>query len=259
MSDKSHASQMTLIEHLTEFRKRLMISFLAIAVGAVVCWVLYDQILDVLLRPYCNSVKPGEDCNLIVTSPLEPFNVKLTVAGYGGLTLAIPVVLWQIWRFIAPGLHRHEKRYAIPFVLSGVGLFAMGSWLAYWSIPKALEFLASMGGENFIEFYKPTEYIGFVIKMIVAFGVAFEFPILLIFLQILGILDNETLRKGRQYAMVGIVVVVAVITPSGDPFTLMVLSVPMYLFYEISILFGRIRTRRRQKALNESQTAEADA
>ena len=95
--------------------------------------------------------------------------------------------------------------------------------------------------------------------MIVAFGLAFEFPILLIFLQILGILDNETLRKGRQYAMVGIVVVVAVITPSGDPFTLMVLSVPMYLFYEISILFGRIRTRRRQKALNESKTVEADA
>jgi sec-independent protein translocase protein TatC len=259
MANNPHAAQMTLIEHLTELRKRLMVSFLAIAIGAIVCWVLYDQILDVLLRPYCNSIKPGENCDLIVTSPLEPFNVKLTVAGYGGITLAIPVVLWQIWRFIAPGLHRHEKKYAIPFILSGVGLFGLGSWLAYWSIPKALEFLASMGGENFIEFYKPTEYIGFVIKMIVAFGVAFEFPILLIFLQILGILDNETLRKGRQYAMVGIVVIVAVITPSGDPFTLMVLSVPMYLFYEISILFGRIRTKRQLKARAQSETVEADA
>jgi sec-independent protein translocase protein TatC len=253
MSDNSHAAQMTLIEHLTELRKRLMVSFFAIGVGAIVCWVLYDQILEVLLRPYCNSVKPGENCDLIVTSPLEPFNVKLTVAGYGGITLAIPVVLWQIWRFIAPGLHRHERKYAIPFILSGVGLFVLGSWLAYWSIPKALEFLASMGGENFIEFYKPTEYIGFVIKMIVAFGVAFEFPILLIFLQILGILDNETLRK------VGIVVIVAVITPSGDPFTLMVLSVPMYLFYEISILFGRIRAKRQQKSRAQPETAEADA
>ena len=95
--------------------------------------------------------------------------------------------------------------------------------------------------------------------MIVAFGVAFEFPILLIFLQILGILDNETLRKGRQYAMVGIVVIVAVITPSGDPFTLMVLSVPMYLFYEISILFGRIRAKRQQKSRAQPETAEADA
>ena len=113
MSDNSHAAQMTLIEHLTELRKRLMVSFFAIGIGAIVCWVLYDQILEVLLRPYCNSVKPGENCDLIVTSPLEPFNVKLTVAGYGGITLAIPVVLWQIWRFIAPGLHRHERKYAV--------------------------------------------------------------------------------------------------------------------------------------------------
>jgi len=259
MSDEAHASQMTLIEHLTELRKRLMISFVAIAVGAIVCWILYDQILEVLLRPYCESVNPGDECNLIVTSPLESFSVKLTVAGYGGLAVAIPVVLWQIWRFIAPGLYRHEKRYAVPFILGGVALFAMGSALAYWSIPKALEFLASMGGDNFVEFFKPSEYIGFVIKMIVAFGVAFQFPILLIFLQILGVLDNETLRKGRQYAIVGIVVVVAVITPSGDPFTLMVLSVPMYLFYEISILFGRIRAKRQKKAQNEAENVEADA
>ncbi len=259
MTDEANASQMTLIEHLTELRKRLMIAFISIAVGAVACWILYDQILEILLRPYCNTVKPGENCDLIVTSPLEPFNVKLTVAGYGGLTVAIPVVLWQLWRFISPGLYRHEKRYAIPFVLSGITLFILGAGLAYWSIPKALDFLASMGGENFIEFYKPTEYIGFVIKMIVAFGVAFEFPIVLIFLQILGILDNETLRRGRQYAMVGIVILVAVITPSGDPFTLMVLSVPMYLFYEISILFGRIRAKRHLKASEEADNVEADA
>ena len=249
--------RMTLVEHLTELRRRLIISFVAIAVGAVVCWIAYDQILDFLLDPYCRSLPEddraatgvfGDGCNLYVTNPLEPFSVRLTVAGYGGLILAIPVVLWQIWRFVAPGLYSHEKKYAIPFMVSGVVLFFLGAGLAYWSIPRALEFLSDRGGDDLIELFSPSEYLSFVIKMIVAFGIGFEFPILLIFLQILGVLDNTQLRAVRQYAVVGIVVLVAVITPSGDPFTLMVLSVPMYLFYEIALLFGRIRSRRAKKA-----------
>lgn len=254
-------SRMTLIEHLTELRRRLIISFVAIAVGAIVCWIAYPWILDFLLEPYCRSL-PDEQreaaevtevfgttgCQLFTRNPLEPFNVRLTVAGYGGLILAIPVVLWQIWRFVAPGLYSHEKRYAVPFMVSGVLLFFLGAGLAYWSIPRALEFLSSLGGEDLVELFAPSEYLGFVIKMIVAFGIGFEFPIVLIFLQLLGIVDNRQLRAVRQYAIVGIVALVAVITPSGDPFTLMVLSVPMYLFYEIAILFGRIRNRRARKA-----------
>jgi sec-independent protein translocase protein TatC len=241
-------ARMTLIEHLAELRKRLIISFAAIGVGAIVGWILYQRIVDFLLEPYCQTLEDGEECLLFVTNPLETFSVKLTVAGYSGLILAIPVILWQVWRFIAPGLYSHEKKYAIPFIASGVGLFFLGGGLAYWSIPRALEFLQGLGGDNFQEIFAPSEYIGFVVKMIVAFGVGFQFPILLIFLQILGILENETLRAGRRYAVVGIVALVAVITPSGDPFTLMVLSVPMYLFYEISILFGRFRNRREKKA-----------
>jgi sec-independent protein translocase protein TatC len=129
-------------------------------------------------------------------------------------------------------------------VFGGAVLFVLGGGLAYWSIPRALRFLANIGGKDLIALFSPQEYLGFVIKMIIAFGVGFEFPIVLIFLQIIGILDNRTLRKYRSYAIVGIVVLVAVITPSGDPFTLMVLSVPMYLFYELSILFGILRNRR---------------
>ncbi len=238
---------MSLMEHLTELRRRLIISFAAIAVGAVACWILYPRIIEFLMDPYCDIVNPLEECKLFVRSPLEPFNVKLTVAGYGGIAFAIPVILWQVWRFIAPGLYSHEKKYALPFVFSGVLLFFLGTGLAYWSIPRALDFLIGLGGDNFDELLAPSEYIGFVVKMIIAFGIAFEFPILLIFLQILGILENKTLRSGRQYAIVGIVVMVAVITPSGDPFTLMVLSVPMYVFYEIAILFGRLRIRRAAK------------
>ncbi len=237
--------QMSLMEHLAELRKRLIISFASIAVGAVICWIAYGEIIDFLLKPYCDTKAADESCRLFVQNPLEPFNVRISVASYGGIVLAMPVIMWQVWRFIAPGLKSSEKRYAIPFMAASISLFALGGSLAYWSLPRALEFLQSLGGENFEEIFSPIEYVGFVIKMIVAFGIGFEFPILLIFLQIMGIVHNRTLRSIRQYAIIGIVVVVALITPSGDPYTLLVMSIPMYLFYEIAIIYGRIRERRR--------------
>ena len=252
------AGNMTLIEHLAELRSRLIKSIVAIVVGGVVCWVLYPLILDLLLRPYCQTFPveqrvesglfgPGGGCKLFITDPLEPFSVRLTVAGYGGLSLAMPVLLWQVWRFVAPGLYKHEKRYAAPFVLAGVLLFASGASLAYWSLPRALDFLALIGGADLVSLFSPKRYLGFVVKMMAAFGLAFQFPIALITLQALGIVSNRTLRKNRSYAVVGIVVLVAVITPSGDPFTLLALSTPMYGFYEISILYGIIQQRRRNR------------
>jgi len=253
--------RMPLIEHLTELRSRLIKSALAITIGAVVCWFLYDQILDFLIEPYqgicdvtlsnaADARASGTDpsCQLLVTDPLEPFTVRLTVAGYGGIALAMPVLLWQLWRFISPGLYHHERKYGALFVLAGVCLFLLGAGLAYWSLPRALEFLDEIGGENLVSFFSPDRYLKFVVKMMAAFGIGFQFPIVLIFLQIVGLVDNKTLRAGRQYAIVGIVVLTAVITPSGDPFTLMVLTVPMYLFYEFAILFGRLRNRRLRRA-----------
>ena len=255
--NSDEGGQMTLMEHLAELRNRLIKSAVAVVVGGVGCWIFYSFILDFLLEPYCQTI-PVEDridsklfgpeggCKLYVTDPLEPFRVRLTVAGYGGLALAMPVLLWQSWRFIAPGLYRHEKRYAVPFVAAGVLLFFTGGALAYWSLPRALDFLVSIGGPDLVSLFSPKLYLGFVIKMMVAFGIAFQFPIVLIGLQATGVVDNRTLRKIRSYAVVGIVILVAVITPSGDPFTLMALSIPMYAFYEIAILWG-VLTRRRQR------------
>jgi len=240
-------ARMSLIEHLTELRRRLIISFVAIAVGVVVGWFAYEWIIERLLDPLCGVVGPTE-CVVYSRSPIENFNVKLSISGYSGVMMAMPILLWQLWRFIAPGLYSHEKKYAIPFIGSAVTLFFLGAGLAYWSIPKALEWLINLGGDDFEQLFGPNEYFGFVVKMMLAFGIGFEFPIALIFLQLLGLVKNETLRKGRQYAIVGVVALVAVITPSGDPFTLVVLSVPMYIFYEIAILFGRIRIRRADKA-----------
>ena len=267
----SNGGTMTLMEHLVELRSRLIKSVLAVVVGAVVCWILYPQILDLLLQPYCDVV-PEEavdeeaarqnlfgGCELLVLDPLEPFSVRLTVAGYGGLALAIPVVLWQVWRFVQPGLYRSERRHAIAFTVVGALLFALGAGLAYWSIPRALKFLSTIGGEDLVTGFSPAKYLSFVIKMMAAFGIGFEFPILLVFLQMAGIIHYRQLIRGRRFAIVGIVALVAVITPSGDPFTLMVLSVPMYLFYEAAIVIGWIRARRERRQAAEEGAEDAPA
>jgi len=234
---------MTVIEHLTEFRDRTIKSLLAVAAGAIICFTLFPQILDFLSQPYCDF-RPADECQFLQTDPLESFSVRLSVSTYGGFALAMPVVLYQVWRFITPGLHANERRYALPFVLAGVTLFLMGAGLAFWTVPRALEFLVGLGGDSFEVFFSGSSYLSFLVKMMVAFGIGFEFPILLIFLQLAGIVQPEQLASVRRYAIVGIVALVAVITPSGDPISLLVLSGPMYLFYEASILIGRVLRRR---------------
>jgi sec-independent protein translocase protein TatC len=243
--------RMTLVEHLRELRSRVLKSLLAVGIGAVVCWILYPQILDFLVQPYCDL--RGGDCSLYVTDPLEGFKTRLQISGYGGIALAMPVILWQLWRFITPGLYKHERRYAIPFVLSSVVLFAMGAALAFWTLPKALGFLIDIGGQDLQEIYSPSRYLTLITYMMLAFGIGFEFPILLVFLQMVGVLTPERLSSWRRWAIVIIFVIVAVLTPSGDPYSLIVLAVPMIIFYEISIVIGRFLRRRKARAV------EADA
>ena len=244
--------RMPLVAHLEELRSRLLRSVATIVVCAVACWILYPQILDLLLEPYCrirdgldSPTAFGDGCELLVTDPLEPFSVRMMVAGYGGVALSMPVLLWQVWRFVAPGLYKRERHWAVPFVASGVILFVGGCWLAYWSIPRALDFLVGIGGPDLVSVFSPARYLSFVVKMTLAFGIGFEFPLVLIFLQLVGVVTPAALRHVRRYAAVGIVALVAVLTPSGDPFTLVVLSVPMLLFYELAILAGVFRNRRR--------------
>lgn len=245
---------MTLIEHLTELRQRIIKSVIAIVAGGVVCIIFYGRIFDALIEPYCRALEDIDEesflegCGLVQTQPLEGFSLYFTVVGYGGFMLAIPFVLWQVWQFVVPGLYPHERKYAVPFVASGALLFFFGSGLAYWSIPRALGFLLDVGGDNLISLLSPAPYISFIIKMLVAFGLGFQFPLVLILLQLVGVVTVEQLRSGRRYAIVGIVVLVAVLTPSGDPITLGVMSVPMYIFYEAAIVWGWLRNRRKKKA-----------
>lgn len=238
--------QMTLMEHLTELRKRLIISVIAIAVGMLVVTIFYNQLFDWLLEPYRQA--QGRDAELLQTDPLEGFGVRLKVTGYGGIALAMPVLLWQVWRFIAPGLYDNEKRYAIPFVGSALLLFATGAGIAYWTMPKALDFLGSIGGNDLQQFYSPSKYFQLITYMMLAFGAGFEFPILLVFLQLAGIVETSQLRQFRRFAIVLITVLVAVLTPSGDPYSMLALSVPMVIFYEVAILIGSWFERRAARA-----------
>jgi len=238
---------MTLVEHLTELRTRLIICVVAVAMGMVLGFILYPWVFDFLIHPYKeiataeNSVAPGK---LVQFDPLEGFSIRMKTSAYTGIAFAMPVILWQVWQFVTPGLYPHERRYAVPFVASALVLFALGAGLAYYTLPRALEFLVDIGGDDLVTAFAPGKYFQLITYMMLAFGIGFEFPIVLIFLQIAGIVDAATLRKGRRFAIVGICVLVAVITPSGDPISMLMLSVPMVLFYEAAIVVGSIITKR---------------
>jgi len=240
---------MTLVEHLTELRKRLVICVVAVAVGMIIGFIAYEWIFEILLHPYKEVVRQDPSTsaigeNLLATDPLEGFSVRMKTSTYAGIAFAMPVILWQIWKFVTPGLYDHEKRYAIPFVASALALFTLGAGLAYYTLPRALEFLVNIGGDDLVTAFSPGKYFQLITYMMLAFGVGFEFPIVLIFLQMAGILETDTLRKGRRFAIVGILVLVAVITPSGDPISMLMLSVPMIVFYEVAIVIGSIITKR---------------
>ncbi len=246
-SDRSPDGQMTLLEHLGELRHRIMVSIVALGLGAAVGFFLYHPVLRHLVEPYCDLKRSkglSGTCQLVVTDPLESMSLRLKISTYLGFLMASPVILFQLWRFITPGLYAREKRFAVPFVASSVFLFLLGAGLALATFPKALEFFAAFGGEELELLYGPSKYLGLLILTMVAFGLAFEFPIVLIFLQMAGIVTWRKLWSWNRPAMVVIVVAAAVITPSGDPVTLLAMALPMVLFYEASILVGRFVLRK---------------
>lgn len=233
---------MTLGEHLAELRRRVIVTALAFFAAAVVAWVFYPHILNFLKSPYCHVVGPRR-CSLYVTAPLDGLSLRIKISAYGGLFLSSPVILWELWRFITPGLHRNEKRYAVPFVASSLVLFAGGAVLAYVAFAHALQFLQNIGGPSLKQIYNPNQYLGLMVALMTVFGLTFEFPVVLVALELVGVVTPRKLAAWRRWAIVLIVVFAAIIVPSGDPFSMLALAVPMYVFYEISILIGRLLKR----------------
>jgi sec-independent protein translocase protein TatC len=234
--------RMPMLDHLGELRNRILISVSAVLVGAVICFALYDPITEFLLGFYRNSID-NREITFIFTGPADAFVTRLKVATYGGIVLALPVWLFELWRFITPALDPREKRYAVPFVLSAIVLFALGAFVAFLTLEPALSFLLNIGGDAQRPLLTYDKYLTLVALMIVAFGLSFEFPIVLVFLLIARVITTEQLRHSRRWAAIGIISFAAVITPSQDPYSLFFMAVPMYVFYEASIIIGRMLKR----------------
>ena len=225
--EKPTPDAMTLTEHLTELRRRLMIMVAAFLVMAVVAFLLYNPILHALQRPYC-QVNPRH-CAFYVTAPL--------------VGLASPIIFWQFWRFITPGLRSAEKRYAVPFVAASIALFLAGCALAYYIFPHALEFLKAIGGPELRQIYNPNQYLGLILLMMALFGITFEFPVVLVSLELLGVVTPKKLLSWWRWAVIGIALAAAIFTPSSDPFSMLALAVPLTAFYFVSIAIGKILGR----------------
>jgi sec-independent protein translocase protein TatC len=233
---------MTLGQHLAELRRRVVVCVAALVAAGVVAFVCYPTILHLLEAPYC-KITPS--CRLYVTGPLDGLSLRVKVAGYGALFLASPVLLWELWRFVTPALRRNEKRYAVPFLGASLLFFFGGVALAYLTFPHALAFLASVGGPSLRQLYGPNQYLGLVLALMGVFGVTFEFPVVLVALELAGVVSPARLARWRRWAFVLIVVLAAVITPSGDPISMLALAGPLYAFYEVSIVVGRLARRGR--------------
>ena len=249
---------MTLTEHLAELRARIIRAALAVTLAAIVIIAFYDPVMRFLTEPYldlclskgdefCGFDASSGEAPLVFLDPVEGLSTRLRIATYGGLILAMPVVLWQVWRFIVPALHAKEKRYAVPFILTSVLLFLLGGLLAYLTLGKALEFLIAWAGDDATPMFQISRYVRLVMLMIAAFGVGFQFPVLLVFLQLAGVLTPQALIRSWRYALVVIVIVAAVITPSGDPISLLALAVPMTVLYVISYVVGLLFQRRKRR------------
>lgn len=229
---------MSLLEHLEELRKRLIVVIVAVVLAAAVGFVVSGPILTLLRGPL-----PAQYETLYFTTVGGAFGVRLKVALFAGVAIAMPVILFEIWRFVTPGLTRRERRIVWPLLIAGLALFALGMAVGYVIIPFALTFLLSFAEADVRPLLTINEYVGFVTTMMLAFGLVLEFPILLLALARVGILSYSRVAKQRRFVILGIVIFAVVITPGGDPFSPSILGSIMYVLFEMSLFVMRFIRR----------------
>ncbi len=236
---------MTLVDHLDELRRRLIVSIVALIVASIGGWQLVPWVFDLLI---------GQAGHIQYLGPADAFLTRFKLALYIGAVIASPVMIAELCLFIAPGLHKHEKRFVIPAVFSGVLLFFGGAGIAVAMLPKVLEILQKFGGGVLEANYTVDRFVSFVGGFILSFGVVFEIPVVLVLLARIGVLSYSKVAGNRKYALLTCVVLSAAITPTGDPFTLMLITVPLYMLFEISLfaMYLMERTRRKNEAAAES-------
>ena len=238
---------MSVIEHLEELRYRIFVCLGAYVVLALVAYFLYKPILNFMLHPLHHSgtigTINGSKIQVYVGGIATGFILRMKTSAFAGLIFALPIILYQLWRFVTPGLEPRERKFAIPFVVSAVGLFVLGGYIAFLILPLGIHWLL-----GFVAPAQPliqlTEYMSFVFLLILAFGISFEFPLLLVSLAGVGILSSRQLSKARRAAILIAFIIAAVATPSQDPISQIVMAVPLYILYELSIVVIRYGLKR---------------
>jgi len=232
------AGRMTVVEHFQELRRVLLISAVAWMVATVVAFVFHGAIFEFLLRPLTTVLAKTNHITstAIFTSPTEGLTIPIKISAIVGLIGALPVILWQVWGFVAPGLRPVERKFVGPFVGSAFLLFVAGAGFAYFVMPIGLNFLATFLGNSAIYLPDINSYLSFLLLLIVAFGVTFELPVVIILLGMVGIVSSRLLRRKRKGIWVGIIVAALVVTPGADPYTPTALFIPLILFFEASVL-----------------------
>jgi sec-independent protein translocase protein TatC len=259
---------MTLIGHLRELRNRVGIALLFVLIGTAVAFWWYEHGLGAFIRaPYCgldpdlrlNTGSVGGDCELLVTDVFGGALIRLKISFIVGVVLSAPFWLYQLWAFITPGLKKNEKRYGVSFVLASSSLFALGAALAYLSLAKGLQLLLGLAGDGVTVALTAQDYIGFVISLLLAFGVSFELPLIAVVLNLIGVLTYAVLAKSRRWLYFLTIVFAAFITPTQDPFTMLLMAAPMCALFEVAIQIARIVDKRRsRRAVDEGLTGLAD-
>ena len=257
VSERAELPGMTLMEHLEELRRRLIRSVLSIIVGFLIAYGFHLQIYGFMQAPIVFALKAHHlPTELVYHNPIDPFNMYLEISLMAGCILASPYVLYQVWRFISPGLYAHERRYVMPFMASTVALFLAGAYFGYrWVYPESLEFLLGYSSQ-FRPLIEINEYTNLFLTVILGLGITFELPIVVFFLSLFGIVSPKFLWKNFRYAVLIIFVIAAIITPTPDILTMCVFATPMLTLYLLSIgvsyMVHPARRRARREAQNKS-------
>lgn len=246
-SDGGEELSLTFFEHLEELRRRVMVCLFAIGIGAAVSFAFAEYVYSFLMQPILDAL-PEDERRLVFTSAVEGFLVYLRVALYTGLFISAPVILHQLWKFVAPGLYASERRVILPFVVIGTLMFLGGAAFCYYVVmPIGMPFLIGYAEAEFTEpMLSMREQLGIVKMLLLAFGVVFELPLVITALAMIGVVDAPLLARYRRYAIVTAAIASAILTPQ-DPFSMVLMAMPMYLFYEVGIFMAWIVGKRRAK------------